>query len=340
MAASIKDLDRKNFLAYSQHYGLPTSLVDITLSPLISLYFSCSNEPEEDGFIYIFNKKETIDISEIVLENPYINGEHLSFEKGSQFIIYIMDQMHSEVFFPVEKLFINLITFIKKNTITPAYENIYSRNIQSLIQSSEVEGAEARELTAKWICLFEDNQSLQSEFLLFIESLKDSLPISDKYHWIHKLKHSKTPLAILSTAGFLEEHEKHILWYFFILSELIYSYKHTNFDHSDDFDLDLIVINFLPIFTYQAITNFNRIKAQNGEFIFQMALKLNINTHLLQKLNPSVQIKIDKHAKESIMNDLDMMGINKKNLFGDPDSISMYLKDKYIYEAYKQSDNR
>ena len=36
------------------------------------------------------------------------------------------------------------------------------------------------------------------------------------------------------------------------------------------------------------------------------------------------------------MNELDMMGINKKNLFGDPDSISAYLKNKYLNNEYDE----
>ena len=50
--------------------------------------------------------------------------------------------------------------------------------------------------------------------------------------------------------------------------------------------------------------------------------------------------KYNSETRNAVEEFQNMMGINKKNLFGDPDSISMYLKDKYIYEAYKQSDNR
>jgi hypothetical protein len=41
-------------LVKMQHYFLPTRLLDITLSPLIALYFACEQNHREDGIVYIF----------------------------------------------------------------------------------------------------------------------------------------------------------------------------------------------------------------------------------------------------------------------------------------------
>ncbi|EEB36612.1 hypothetical protein ANHYDRO_00554 [Anaerococcus hydrogenalis DSM 7454] len=35
---------RESFIAYSQHNGLPTELLDITENPIVSLYFACEND--------------------------------------------------------------------------------------------------------------------------------------------------------------------------------------------------------------------------------------------------------------------------------------------------------
>ena len=51
----ISETERQNFLAFSQHHGLPTSLLDVTSNPLYALFFAC-HEAKENGYVYIFSK--------------------------------------------------------------------------------------------------------------------------------------------------------------------------------------------------------------------------------------------------------------------------------------------
>lgn len=60
---SLTEMQRQHFLAFSQHYGLPTNLLDFTYSPLVSLYFACSGHPEKDGFVYFLDGRRKIDIT-------------------------------------------------------------------------------------------------------------------------------------------------------------------------------------------------------------------------------------------------------------------------------------
>lgn len=43
-----------DLLVKLQHYGIPTRLLDITSNPLVALYFSCNNNLNIDGEIFIF----------------------------------------------------------------------------------------------------------------------------------------------------------------------------------------------------------------------------------------------------------------------------------------------
>ncbi|HFI0393689.1 TPA: FRG domain-containing protein [Streptococcus suis] len=51
---SLTKYEVENFIAYCQHHGLPTELLDISENPLVALYFACQNK--YDGFVYCFDK--------------------------------------------------------------------------------------------------------------------------------------------------------------------------------------------------------------------------------------------------------------------------------------------
>lgn len=64
--------DEADFIAFAQHYGIPTNLIDITTSPLIALYFAVECDLNETGIVYVVDDC-SIDITELIHSRPKSN---------------------------------------------------------------------------------------------------------------------------------------------------------------------------------------------------------------------------------------------------------------------------
>lgn len=63
---------RKHFLAYSQHHGIKTNLLDFSQNPLVGLFFAVNNRKEDAGYVYILNSP-VLDITSLFQKSDEAN---------------------------------------------------------------------------------------------------------------------------------------------------------------------------------------------------------------------------------------------------------------------------
>ena len=273
--------DRIDFIAFAQHHGIPTNLLDISSSPLTALYFACDGDADEEGVVYMMREAH-IDITDLIHKYPDKNLIETVFSntpKELELLIPLFEQFKSS----------------------------YGDEFEHLLKI----------LIADYLAYF-DYPFLDEEKELQKELIKKDI---DVWTCISLIGNLETDLLSFSLDGCDEK-------VYLYLSLQYHFLKQTR-----NCQEAIFRIRFLPNMIYRPVIKFERGRNQQGLFIYQGYQSYIEPIYSFRVLTvqdvyfQDVEFRIKN--KRTILKELDKIGINRKTLFCDYDSIAKYIVDKF-----------
>jgi len=323
---SINQIQDKNFLAFAQHHGMPTNLLDFSFSPLVSLYFSI-NECKDEGYVHFINKSKMININKVIYEKPLGWG---LFEDLLNYDLVlcenILPQMSEAFMSNREEMIANFENhaeyFIAEFRKLRAKS--YLDSLKGGVDDFEKALIKYKEDKLKWVA---DDKIDDEVTLQIYDSVPNFLSSMQKIY-IGELCYPTNFFANYSKVSSLRligadyAYNIHVMMFLLKMEEIEYCYHRIN---NDKLEYEL---EFPFYFTYHPPVIDDRVRNQSSVFIFQpfstnRRYIKRVPIQIWQKITPDFIIKIQN--PEAIKKELDAIGFNLKHIYCDYDSIAKYI---------------
>ena len=355
----VNNIKEKNFLAFAQHHGLPTNLIDITETPLTALYFACENyKTDHNPCVHVFNKNRFWPI-----DNNYTNIEirslyddfldELSPESNKKdsliildYIVRSYDSFHAKEY---SKILVNNLKLArlyfdeeKDNPLINGIDNF----LKNVNKSDYIEVG----LSLKSDILFSITSNEYNTYNKDRNRNRNKNKNKNKnrnrnknrnYNNINNIKIWKEiideiTIKLFPSEGFMNLETKeydfekilaHHVYKLIFLSTFAFCLRKARDNATETFPE-------FPLMLYKTSVNFDRMKLQSGVFILQNVIYPNScetienkPMFIPQPIEPNLTIEILN--PQQVLKQLENMKINGASIFGDPDNAAKYIKEKY-----------
>ena len=326
-------------LVLMQHYGVPTRILDITQNALVALYFACNSNRGEKGSngeviildipnesVCHYNSDRISILTNLVKENNYFDTNNYNSE------------------------YINLLIF--KDIINEYTSCLASPNFKSILMKEKIIkhinslDLDETSMLIKHLCFpyIISIEERKKEFIIYLKTyLKNvSTNLYEKYilEINEDIKGENFEWFLIGYLKNIIEKEINIR-----IHEINKSYK-TLLNHIKEdkpyFEPRIRPEDISTILAVKPKLDNPRILKQHGAFlvyginnldiIFKKngkCLEINQDWFGKTKENKKLNIIIDKNSKDTILKELDILGINQSTLFPEIDKVADSIRAKY-----------
>ena len=321
-------------LALMQHYGVPTRILDLTTNALVALYFACEESKKIKEITKVkggsFLKKVNIDGEVIIFNIPNKSVCYSDSDKVT--ILANLSKYENDLYYKkntpykqdIESVEIKIKETLKMININVVLEKAESLRDYTLNKKEELKK------------YYEDYRlkNIDEKIEDIIENYKGKEKIKDD------IKSFFTILLLTILKTIIDEAEQS---YIKDLNEKSSSFKKLLHYIREDKSYFKPIIDPNDIGKILAVKpklDNPRIVRQQGAFLIFGAESFfvynstkpmpEIKKDWIIKGNNNNKIIIKSSKKESILKELDKLGINKSTLFPEIDKVADYIKEKYI----------